>query len=179
MNLSEGELRAFGIHLILIGGQRGERGDGIQHCGRFAELRGVSPHALFPGLAVHVNFHARADGGVRLLARKIRRGAFGRLHLHLLAGLDFDQGFRGGAVLAVGLAPDFAAQDGNIVVERHGGAGAGPAGRAIAELVRIVELVASGAGLHLEPAAAVLGAGKQRAIRAGDFGEACGRPPCS
>ena len=131
---------------------------------------GVFADALFPGLAVHFNFDARADGDVRLFARKIGRAAFGRLHLHLLAGLYFDEGLRGGAILAVGLAPDFAAQHRNIIIHGGGRAGAGPTGLAVGELVRVVELIGAHARLHFEPARASFAAGEQRAIGARHFG---------
>ncbi len=60
MNLPEAQLRAFAIHLVLVHAERREGRDGIQYRGRFTERRCISPHALFPGLAVHVNFDARA-----------------------------------------------------------------------------------------------------------------------
>ena len=131
---------------------------------------GVFADAFFPGLAVHFNFHARADGGVRGFARKIRRAAFGGLHLNFLARLYLDQRLRGGAVLAVGLAPDFAAQHGDVVIHGDGPARAGPAGLAVGELVRVVQLIGADARLDFEPARASLTAGEQRAIGAGDFG---------
>ena len=113
------------------------------------------------------------------LARKIRRAAFGGLHLHFLAGLYFDERLGGGAVLAVGLAPDFAAQDGNVVIHGGGRAGAGPAGLAVGELVRVVELVGADARLDFEPARASVAAGEQRAVGAGNFGILAGPRRCS
>ena len=166
MNLAERELRAFAIEVILIGGLRRKRRDRIEDVRRGAEHGRIFADALLPRLAVHANINARADEGVRLFVRKIRRVAFGSLRRHLLASLDFDQGFGGGAVLTVGLAPDFAAQDVRIIVNRCGRARACPVRRAIADAVRVVELVAADARLNLEPSAAILVAREQCAIRA-------------
>ena len=85
----------------------------------------------------------------------------------------------GGAILAVGLAPDFAAQHGNIVIDGGGRAGAGPAGLAVGELVGVVELIGADARLHFEPARASVAAGEERAVGAGDFGILAGPRRCS
>ena len=108
---------------------------------------------------------ARAPTDVlRSLVRKVRRSAFGGLNLHLLARFHFDQGFGGCAILSVGLAPDFAAKHGNVVVEHRRSAGAGPTGRAVADLVSVIELLRSHARLNFEPAGAIVAARKQRAV---------------
>ena len=64
----------------------------------------------------------------------------------------------GGAILTVGLAPDFAAQHGNVIIEGGGRAGAGPTGLAVGQLVRVVELIGAHARLDFEPAGASVGA---------------------
>jgi len=57
---------------------------------------------------------------VRLLAGKVRRLAFGGLHLHFLSCLDLDQRLGRRAVLPVGFEPDRAAQHGGGVFNWHG-----------------------------------------------------------
>jgi len=90
-------------------------------------------------------------------------------HLHLLARFHFDQRLGRGAVLLVGLAPDFSAQHVNIVVQRHRGARTPPTWLAFAQLMRVIELITSHPGLHFEPARSILGAREQRAVRAGNL----------
>ena len=60
MNLAERQFGPFASHLVLVGGERRERGNGIQDGRRLAERSGVFADALFPGLAVHVDGR-RAD----------------------------------------------------------------------------------------------------------------------
>ena len=95
---------------------------------------------------------------MRRLFRKIGRGAFGCLHLHLLARLDLDQGFRGRAILAVRFSPDLPPQNRDIIVKDGRRAGTRPAGLPVGELMGVVELVGAGARLHFEPAAPVVAA---------------------
>ena len=166
MHLAKGELGTFGIHLVLIHSQRSESRDRIEDFGRFTEGGGVLANFFFPGLAIYFNFDVRSDGDVGLFAREIGSVTFGGLNLNLLAGFDFDQGFSGGPILAVGFAPDFATQHRNVIINDHTGSWAGPAGLAVGELVGVIELIGSDAGLDFEPARARLGAGEQRAVRA-------------
>jgi hypothetical protein len=164
MHLTERELRAFGIHLVLIHSKSGERRDRVQNLRRFAEGGGIFANPLFPGLAIDFDFDARAHGYMRLFAREIRGVAFGGLYLDLLAGFYFYQRFGGGAILAVRFAPDFTAQHRDVVIDNNAGSGTGPAGLPVGDLVRVVELIRSHTGLDLEPARARFGAGQQRTV---------------
>ena len=158
MNLAEYKLRAFGIHLVLIRGQRRKCGDRIQHRRRFAELRRIFPHAIFPGLSVHVNFHRSADGSVRLLARKIRRGAFRVCTCTCWLVLTLISASRAARYCSsvsrqisrrsTGISSSSEAVVPGLVAAR----------RAVAEAVRVVQLIASRARLDFEPARAIFGA---------------------
>src|SRR6202040_4153055 len=97
------------------------------------------------------------------------RVAFGGLHLHLLVRLDLNYSLGRRAILTVRFTPDFAAQYGNIVIHGNGGSGAGPTRLAVAQFMGVVELIASDARLHLEPACAIFRAHKYRAVRAGNL----------
>ena len=70
--------------------------------------------------------------------------------------------------MAVGLAPHFAAENRNVIVECRSCAGAGPVGSAIAEFVGAVQIVIANARLDFEPARVIFIAVQERAIGAGN-----------
>ena len=170
VDLAKLQARAFARDLILIVARRAERHDGIQNLRRRAKRARVQANFFFPGFAVGMNGNFRAVESVRLFARKIRSVLLGRLDLHFLARIDLDQAFRGGAELLVGLLPHRAAQHVGSVIDRHRGAKTALAGRGIADLVRVVEIVASHAHLRFEPPRMAVLARKQRPVRAHHFG---------
>src|SRR5260370_37959232 len=70
-----------------------------------------------------------------------------------------------------GLLPDGPLEDRGIVIDGYAfSEAAGEARAVIADAMRIVELIAAHAHLSLEPAAALLLAGKQGAVRTRHFG---------
>src|SRR4029077_2311446 len=111
-------------------------------------------HSFFPRFAIDLHLVFRADVGMRLLVREIRRRAFRGLDLHFLAGLDLDQRFGRRTVLLVGLQPDRAAQHLVVVVRRRGDDSAAlllprP------YFVRVVQVVRTRAYRHFQPAVAI------------------------
>src|SRR6202035_5348415 len=93
-----------------------------------------------------------------------------RLYLYFLARIDLDEPFGGGPELLVGLPPDRAAEHIGSVIDWHRGAVTALAGRGIANLVRVVEIVASRAHLSFEPPRTAFLAREQRSVRSHDLG---------
>ena len=152
MDLAKLQARALARDLILIVARRAERHDGIQNLRRRAKSPRVKTNFFFPGFAIGMDGNFRAVKSVRLFARKIRSVFLGRLDLHFLACINLDQAFRGGPELFVGFLPHRAAEHIGSVIDRHRGAITALPGRGIADLVSVVEIVASHAHLRLEPA---------------------------
>jgi len=107
---------------------------------------------------------------VRLLVGKIGRSAFRCFDFYLATRFDLDQPFRRGLVLLVRLEPNLSPQDFLVVIDRHGSAGAAILRLALANFVSIVQVVVAGTDGDFEPAIAILIAGEQRAIGAGNVG---------
>ena len=170
VDLAKLQARALARDLVLIVTRRAERHDGIQNLRRRAKRPRVETNFCFPGFAVGMDGNFRAVESVRLFARKIRSVFLGRLDLNFLARIDLDQAFRGGAELFVGLLPHRAAEHIGSVIDRHRRAKTALAGIGIANLVRVVEIVASHAHLRFEPPRMAVLARKQRPVRAHDLG---------
>ena len=169
MDLAKLEARAFARDLVLIVARRAERHDGIQNGRRRAKCTRVQTNFFFPRLAVGMNGNFQAIRGVRLFARKIRRVFLGRLRLHFLGRIDFDERFGRGAELFVGREPHGAAEHFGSVVDRHGGGVTALAGRGVSDLVRVVQIVASHAHLRFEPPRMAFLTREQGSVRAHDF----------
>src|SRR5271169_6116590 len=104
----------------------------------------------------------RSVESARLFAGKIGSVFRVRLHLNFLARIDFDESFRGGSELLVGLLPDRAAEHIGSVIDRYRRAITALAGSGIADLVCVVEIVVARAHLRFEPPGTAFLARKQR-----------------
>ncbi len=164
MDLAKLQACAFAGDLILIVSRRAERHDGIQDLRRRAKGASVKANFFFPRFAVGTDGNFRAVESARLFAGKIRSVFSVCLDLNFLARIDFDQAFRGGSELFVGLLPHRTAKHIGSVIDRHRGAETSLAGSGIPNLVGVVQVVASHANLRFEPPRMAFLAREQRAI---------------
>src|SRR5580704_381917 len=105
MDLAKLQARAFAGDLVLIVSGRAEGHDGIEDLWGGTKGARIKTNFFFPGFAVGMDGNLRAVETVRLFARKIGSMFLGSLDLDFLACIDFDQAFRGGTELFVGLLP--------------------------------------------------------------------------
>src|SRR5580704_14112152 len=111
----------------------------------------IQPHFLFPRAAIQRIRGMRTVIKLRLLLRKIGSALRHRLHLDVFSGLHLDESFGGGAVLAFGLPPHGSLHNCRIVIDRYGfSETAGEAPTAVANSMRIIQLVAPHAYLPFE-----------------------------
>ncbi len=168
-NLPELQLRSFAGHVIGVLRLRRKRHDGIDHRGRIAKRLGVRAHFFFPRFAVQRERIFRPDISMWLLVRKIRRAALRRFDLDFFARFDLDQRFRRGLILLVGLQPDGPPQNLLIIIDWHRRARPAVLRLPLADFVGVVQVIASRAHGNFQPAVAVLAAGKQCTVRAGNI----------
>jgi len=142
-DLAELQLGSFAGDLEDVLGLRCEGDNRINNRRGFPERVGIGTDSFFPRFAVQRKRNLRANVGVRLLVREIGRTVFDRIHFYFFARLDLDEGFRGGAVLAVGLQPHGAAENAGIIIEWNRFARAGGGLRPFANLMGVIRFVAA------------------------------------
>src|SRR5580700_4382294 len=163
-DLAELQLGSFAGDLEDVLGLRGEGDNGIDNRRGFAERVSIGTDFFFPRFAVQRERDLRANVGVRLLVREVGCTIFDRIYFYFFARLDLDEGFRGGAVLAVGLEPHGAPENAGIIIEWNSFARAGACLRPLANLMCVIRFVGARAHGNFQPAVACLAAIEERAV---------------